>query len=102
MSRIEPLKALIAQDPANSRYRFMLAMEYRSAGETESAVATLEELAGMDPNYVTAYLQAGQICEEAGETERARGFYQSGVECARRIGDAHALSEIQAALDLLG
>ena len=102
MSRIDPLKALIAQDPANSRYRFMLAMEYRNAGDAASAVATLEELAGVDPNYVSAYFQAGQICEEAGEPDRARSFYQAGVECARRIGDTHALGEIQGALDLLG
>lgn len=102
MSRIEPLKALIAQDPANSRYRFMLAMEYRNSGDGASAVAALDELIGVDGNYVSAYFQAGQICEEAGETERARAYYTAGVECARRIGDAHALSEIQGALDLLG
>lgn len=102
MSRIEPLKALIAQDPANTRYRFMLAMEYRSAGDSASAIAALEELAAIDPNYVSAWFQAGQICEQDGDIERARRFYQAGVDCARRIGDAHALSEIQAALDLLG
>ena len=102
MSRIDPLKALIAQDPANSRYRFMLAMEYRNSGDTAAAVSTLEELTGVDPDYVTGYFQAGQICEEAGELDRARAFYQAGAECAKRIGDAHALSEIQGALDLLG
>jgi tetratricopeptide (TPR) repeat protein len=102
MSRIEPLKALIAQDPGNSRYRFMLAMEYRNAGDAEAAVAALEKLSGVAPDYVSAYFQAGQICEEAGDLEKARAFYQSGVECARRIGDQHALSEIQEALDLLG
>lgn len=96
------MKALIAQDPGNSRYRFMLAMEYRNAGDSAAAVAALVELSGVDPNYVSAYFQAGQISEEAGELEQARGFYQAGVECARRIGDAHALSEIQGALDLLG
>ncbi len=102
MSRIESLRALIAQDPANSRYRYMLAMEYRSAGDRQAAVTTLEELAAADPDYVSAYFQAGQISEHAGDIERARDFYQAGTDCARRIGDAHALSEIQAALDLLG
>ena len=102
MSRIDPLKALIAQDPANCRYRFMLAMEYRNAGDSTSAVATLEQLSGVDPDYVSAYFQAGQICEQDGDLERARAFYQAGVDCARRIGDTHALSEIQGALDLLG
>jgi Tfp pilus assembly protein PilF len=102
MSRIDPLKALIAQDPANSRYRFMLAMEYRNSGDAAAAVAALDELIGVDPNYVAGYFQAGQICEEAGEIDRARAYYTAGVDCARRIGDAHALSEIQGALDLLG
>jgi len=102
MSRIDPLKALIAQDPANSRYRFMLAMEYKNAGDAASAVSALEELSGVDPDYVSAHFLAGQICEEAGDLGRARTFYQAGVACAKRIGDAHALSEIQGALDLLG
>jgi len=102
MSRIEPLKALIAQDPTNSRYRFMLAMEHRNAGDAQAAVAALDELIAADADYVSAYFQAGQICEQAGETERARAYYRAGAECARRIGDAHALSEIQGALDLLG
>src|SRR5512139_3949382 len=102
MSRIDPLKALIEQDPENCRYRFMLAMEYRNSGDSNSAVATLEELNRIDPDYVSGYFQAGQICELAGDLDRARSFYTAGVACARRIGDSHALSEIQGALDLLG
>ncbi len=102
MSRLEAVKGLVAQDPSNSRIRFMLCMEYLGAADYTSALAELRELLSRDPDYVAAYYQAGRAGEELGETDTARHFYQQGVEAARRLGDAHSLSELQAALDILG
>lgn len=102
MSRLEAVKGLLAQDPANSRVRYMLCMEYLSAQDWSSAVAELSELIARDPDYIAAYYQAGRASEQMGEEEQARGFYRQGIEAARRAGDSHALSELQAALDILG
>lgn len=102
MSRLEAVKGLLAQDPANSRIRYMLCMEYLSAQDWPGAVAELSELIARDPGYVAAYYQAGRASEQMGEEEQARGFYRQGIDAARRTGDAHALSELQAALDILG
>lgn len=102
MSRLEAVKGLLAQDPANSRVRFMLCMEYLSAQDWSSAVAELSELIARDPNYVAAYYQAGRASEQMGEDDQARDFYRRGIDAARRAGDAHSLSELQAALDILG
>ena len=102
MSRLEAVKGLVAQDPANSRVRYMLCMEYMSARDFAAAVAELKELLARDADYVAAYYQAGRASEEAGEEDAARAFYRDGMVAAKRVGDAHALSELQAALDILG
>jgi len=101
MSRLETVKAMVAQDPSNSRVRYMLCMEYMSARDFPTAVSELSDLLARDPNYVAAYYQAGRASEEAGEEEAARTFYTDGIAAAKRTGDTHALSELQAALDLL-
>ena len=102
MSRLEAVKSLLAQDPANSRVRYMLCMEYLSAQDWAGAVAELSELIERDPAYIAAYYQAGRASEQMGEEEAARGFYRRGIDASRLAGDSHALSELQAALDVLG
>jgi Tfp pilus assembly protein PilF len=102
MGRLEDLQRLLEQDPANSRLQYMLAMEYLGQGQPAEAAATLRSLLERDPGYVPAYYQAGRACEQAGDTEAARDFYRRGIDAARRAGDSHAASELQAALDILG
>lgn len=102
MSRLEAVRALVEQDPANSRIRFMLCMEYLGAADWPQALAELRALLDRDADYVAAYYQAGRASEELGKEDDARGFYSAGIDAARRVGDGHALSELQAALDLLG
>jgi Flp pilus assembly protein TadD len=102
MSRLDAVKSLLAQDPSNSRVRYMLCMEHLSAEDWSAAVAELSQLIALDPNYVAAYNQAGRASERLGNDAPARAFYRQGIDAARRLGDAHALSELQAALDILG
>jgi Tfp pilus assembly protein PilF len=101
MSRLEAIKALVEQNPADSRIRFMLSMEYISGQRFPEALAELDALLAGNPDYVAAWFQAGRCCETSGESEKAREYYSKGIEAARRTGDQHALSELQAALDLL-
>lgn len=79
----------------------MLAMEYSSAGRYAEALAEFRELASRDPGYVALYYQAGRAAEESGDPEAAKSWYRRGIEAAAAAGDRHALSELQAALDLL-
>jgi tetratricopeptide (TPR) repeat protein len=100
--RLETLKSLIAQDPANSRFRYMLAMEAVNLGDLEGAVQVFEELLANDPDYAAAYFHGGQTLEKLRRIDAARDIYQRGIECATRIGDGHTRSELQGALDMLG
>lgn len=102
MSRLESLKALVAQSPADSRLRFMLGMELASTGNPEGAVRVFDELVRLDTNYVSGYFQAGRASESLENTAAARDYYTRGLEAARRTGDKHAESEISDALDMLG
>lgn len=102
MGRLEQLQQLVEQDPANSRFRYMLGMELLSLGRAAEAAATLRTLIERDPAYVPAYYQAGRAFEQAGDIDSARDCYRRGIDAARAAGDAHAASELQAALDILG
>ncbi|MGA2325170.1 MAG: tetratricopeptide repeat protein [Bryobacteraceae bacterium] len=100
--RLEALRNILAQDPDNRLARYGLAMEYVKAGRLEQALDEYRALVSSHPDYAYAYFHAGQALERLGRLEDARQMYTRGVEAAIRGGDAHARSELQAALDLLG
>jgi len=101
-SRLEKLKSLVAENPKESFLRYGLAMEYRNAGDLETAMREFREVIAANPDYVAAYFHGGQTLERLGEPEQARAFYQSGIEASHRTGDAHTRSELETALTLLG
>src|ERR1039457_6759677 len=102
MSRIEPLKAMVAANPVDSRIRFMLAMEYMGEKDYPNAINEFDALIGIDPDYVAAQFQAGRCSEARGDLDAARGYYQRGIEAAQRTGNKHAEAEISDALAFLG
>lgn len=101
-TRLETLKSLAAANPQDSFVRYGLAMEYRNAGDLESALREFRELIAADPDYAAAYFHGGQTLERLGRNEEAGTMYREGIEASTRKGDRHTRDEIQAALDLLG
>jgi len=101
-TRLETLKSMVAQNPADSFLRYGLAMEYRNAGDLESAVREFRSLIAANPDYAAAHYHGGQALERCGRLEEARELYRKGIEVTTRKGDLHARGEIQAALELLG
>jgi len=75
-----------------------LALEYKSVGRSDDAVATFGKLREIDPGYVPQYLMCGTLLLELGRTEEARTELTLGAQVARAKGDTHALSEIEDAL----
>lgn len=100
-TRLEILKSMVEQNPADSFSRYGLAMELRNTGDAEGAVREFAELQRIHPDYSATYFHAGQTLERMGRIEEARAMYQEGIEVTTRKGDMHARSELQAALDLL-
>ncbi len=101
MDKIEGLKEILALDPKNSFARYGIAMELAARGEIESALAEFSTLLANDPNYTAAYFMAAQTLANAGRIPEAIDRLKSGVACAKRVGNNHALSEMQAMLDEL-
>ena len=98
-SRIEVLKQLLEQNPASTFARYGLAMEYVKSGELETAVTEFKAILAAEPSYSAAYFHGGQALEKLGRLDDARALYRDGIANTR---DAHARSEMQAALDILG
>jgi tetratricopeptide (TPR) repeat protein len=101
-SRLEVLKNMVEQNPADSFARYGLAMEYRKANAFDQAIAEFRALAAANPDYAAAYFHGGQTLEQMGRIEEARELYRAGIAAATRTGDRHTRDEIQAALDILG
>ena len=100
-TRLEILKGMVEQNPADSFARYGLAMEYRNTGDLEAAVGEFRALMAANPDYSPAYFHGGQTLERLGRIEEAREVYLEGIEVTTRSGDQHAKSEMQGALDML-
>ena len=93
---------MLAQNPSHTFARYGLAMEYANHGHLEEAVAEFKKLFEADPNYAAAYYHYGRTLEKLERVDEARAVFETGIQVTSRIGDSHARSELQAALDLLG
>lgn len=101
-NRVDVLKGMLEQDPANTFARYGLAMEYANSGQLDQAVEEYRALLTSNPNYAAAYFHGGQALEKLGRTDEARTLYEEGIGVTTRTGDHHTRSELQAALDILG
>ena len=101
MDKIASLKEILALDPRNSFARYGIAMELVNRGETAAALAEFDTLLENDPDYTAGYFMAAQTLTQAGRKAEAIARLKSGIGCAARSGNSHALSEMQSMLDEL-
>jgi len=92
------LEEFAAAHPGDAFARYGLAIECANQGDQQAAVENFEKLLADHPAYITGYFQFGQLLARMSLAERARATLTSGIEAARRAGDEHAASEMQAAL----
>lgn len=97
-SRLDRLKAFLAERPGDPFLRFAIAMEKLRAGDERQAGEALDALLQDRPDYVGAYYHLGGILARAGRPEEASDVYLRGIRAAETAGDAHAASELRAAL----
>ena len=91
----------VEKTPLDTFARYGLAMEYARLGEQDKAMENFRKLWEINPNYVAAYFQAGQLLARMGQKEEAGRVLGEGIEAASRIGDLHAKSEMEAAISEL-
>jgi predicted Zn-dependent protease len=101
MDKIAMLNEILAQDPNNAFARYGLAMEHAGRGETDTALAEFAQLLEQHPDYTAGYFMAAQTLAKVERTDEAKLRLTQGMASARRTGNQHALSEMQAMLDEL-
>lgn len=101
MDRRTLIEERIREAPGDVFLHYTYAMELTKLGESAAAQAAFAEARRLDPDYVPAYFQAGQQCAATGATSEAIALLQQGIVIARRLGDGHAVGEMQDLLDSL-
>lgn len=100
-TRVEMLKAYIAEDPADPFMQYALALEYVRLNKTADAITLLENVLKQNPDYLPTYYQLGKLYEKSCRNADALKIYSEGMEVARLQKDLHTLSELQGAYDML-
>jgi hypothetical protein len=98
MGRVEQLLEFIQANPKDPFPRYALALEHKNSGRLEEASATFAELMTELPDYVPAYLHAGNTLVARGLRTEAKDVYARGIERATVKRDFHAKGELEGAL----
>lgn len=102
MDRVAMLNEILAQNPSDAFARYGLAMEYSKSGETDRALAEFGLLLAANPDYTAGYFMAAQTLARAARLAEAKKTLQDGIASAKKTGNAHAQSEMEAMLTELG
>lgn len=94
MSRREQLQQMLQDNADDPFLLYALALEDRSAGHEDEALAGLDRVLAVDSRYVAAYFQKGQILAGQENYAEARDALQKGIAVASEVGDAHAEGEM--------
>ncbi len=101
MERIEVLKNFLREDPDDNFSLYALSLEYIRINNITGAIALLEQLLQLNPDYLAAYYQLGKLFEQQQDFAQATGTFKKGLDIARKQKDQKTLNELQSALDLL-
>jgi tetratricopeptide (TPR) repeat protein len=92
------LNEILSQNPNDAFARYGLALEYSKQGNIESALAEFGKLLSSHPDYTAGYFMAAQTLAKADRSEEARKMLTDGIASAKRTGNGHAQSEMEAML----
>jgi predicted Zn-dependent protease len=102
MDRIAALNDILTENPRDAFARYGLAMEYSRQGDFDRALAEFSILLENHPDYTAGYFMAAQTLVKAARSDEARKMLHDGIASARRTGNLHAMSEMEAMLGELG
>jgi predicted Zn-dependent protease len=102
MDRIATLNEILTENPKDAFARYGLAMEYSKQGDLDRALAEFSILLENHPDYTAGYFMGAQTLARAERKEDAKKMLTDGIASARRTGNLHAQSEMEAMLAELG
>lgn len=98
-NRLEQLHKFLEDSPGDAFIRFAIAKEYEGLGNVDKAMNCYESLAEDIPDYVGTYYHLGKLYEIKALPEKALKTYHTGIEIAKKQGDAHSASELRGAAE---
>jgi predicted Zn-dependent protease len=98
MDRIAALNQVLTEHPRDAFARYGLAMEYSRQGDFDRALAEFAILLENHPDYTAGYFMAAQTLVRAERSADAKQMLHDGIASARRTGNLHAQSEMEAML----
>lgn len=101
MDRIARIREFLETNPKDNFLRHALALELIKAGDDAGARALFEAILAESPDYVGSYYHLAKLLEKLQEIPLAIEWYQKGMEAAKKAGDRHSYSELQAACEEL-
>jgi hypothetical protein len=101
-TRRQKIEAMLAKDRGDQFLRYALAMELDKEGQHEQSLETFRGLMADSQPHVPSFLMAAQQLTRLERVEDARSVLRTGIEEARRQGNAHAASEMGELLASLG
>ena len=81
--------------------RLLKRMRRRERRDRKAALGQFRALLEVDANYANAFFMGAQALQHAERMDEAAQWLRDGIECAKRVGNRHAESEMQALLDEL-
>ena len=99
MSRIEKLLEYMKTSDKDSFLQHALALEYIKIGKDNEARELFNDILLREPTYIGSYYHLGKLLERAGDIPKAIRIYERGMQEAKKAGDNHTYSELQAAYD---
>lgn len=99
MERIDKIKEMLQDNPADSFLQHALALENIKLGNDEEARRLFESLLNREPGYVGSYYHLAKLLERTGENKEAIKVYEKGMEEAKKAGDNHAFGELRSAYE---
>lgn len=97
-NRLQYLHQLLEASPEDSFLLFALAKEHEGNNDLAQAQSFYLRLKQSDADYIGTYYHLGKLYEQLNEYQNAILTYKEGIAISRRLGDRHAMSELQAAL----
>ena len=95
-NRLQKLLDFIQNEPNDPFLKYALATEYLNINEPDKALVYYQDLIANHREYVGTYYHLGKLYEALARKNDAIKTYQDGMTVAKKAGDAHAFSELQA------
>lgn len=101
MSRLDALREMLQDDPADAFTRYAVAMELLSQGQAAEAEQELATTARQSPEYVPTWFHWGKTLNALGKTAEALEVLKKGAGIAKAAGEDDAAREIEELIETL-